>query len=854
MAAGVGKTFAMLNAARELISKGFDVAAGYIETHGRMETDALAAGIDTVPRRIVPYRNVSLGEMDLDAVLKRRPQVALVDEAAHTNAPGSRHAKRWHDILEILDSGIDVYTTLNIQHLESLSDTVREITGVTVAETIPDLVIDMADEVVLIDLAPEELIKRLGEGKVYGVERAGRAMQNFFRPGNLSALREMSLRIVADRVNRELRDYKQVHHITDSWKTRHRLMVAVYASPYSEILIRWTRRMASGLDAEWYGAYIESDVLLNEDESRLLAKNLSLVKELGGVVLTSVDNDPVRGLIRLARENQVTQIVAGKSRRGFMHNLRRGGSVVGRLLKESGNIDIYVVSGEPTDESLPRGGSIEQISKSLTVRDIAVVAATPVFLGLLGWVLNSVIHYRAVGMIFLIGVTVLGMFVSRYAVLAGAFLCGLVWNFFFIPPHYTFYISATEDIMMFGMFFGAAGVVGHLTSRLRENERRTRVRERRVTALYHLTREIASAKNIHDILDAAVENISSVFDAETAILVKDPVKGMSPHEGNTFAVDENEMGVAEWSALHGRPAGLGTDTLPTAKALYIPLVASQGTVGVLGMRPRRRRPDTPELTALAETFARQLAMGIEREQFNEIARRTLLIQESERLYKSILNSMSHELKTPLATIEGAASALLDPIVGRDPETSQELAGEIVRASQRLARLVRNLLDMTRLESGVVPLRREPGDINDLISTALRYLEKDLEGRSVSMDVQDGLPLVSMDFILMEQVVVNILHNVSMHTPAAARIEISVRVEGNKVAIRIRDTGPGLPAQNPEQVFEKFWRADPQKPGGTGLGLAIAKGWVEAHGGTLNARNNPGGGAEFAIMLPVETNE
>jgi two-component system sensor histidine kinase KdpD len=335
------------------------------------------------------------------------------------------------------------------------------------------------------------------------------------------------------------------------------------------------------------------------------------------------------------------------------------------------------------------------------------------------------------------------------------------------------------------------------------------------------------------------------------MLVKDPAKGMSPHEGNTFPMDEKEMAVAEWVALHSRPAGLRTDTLPTAKALYIPLVASHGTVGVLGMRPRRNRSDTPEMTALAETFARQLAMGIEREQFNEIARHNILIQESERLYKSILNSVSHELKTPLAAIEGSASALLDPIVGRDSESSTELAKEIMKASQRLSRLVKNLLDMTRLESGVIPLRREPGDIKDLISTALRYLEKDIDGHPITIDIPEGLPLINMDFLLMEQSVVNILHNIAAHTPPGTPVDLSVQLEDKTLVIRVRDSGPGLPGDHPEQVLEKFWRGDPLKPGGTGLGLAIAKGWVEAHGGTLIARNHPEGGAEFTIRLPLE---
>lgn len=850
MAAGVGKTYSMLCSASELKSRGIDVVIGFVETHGRKETEVLIKDLEVIPRRIVPYRGIVIEEMNLDAALQRHPQVILIDEAAHTNAPGSRHSKRWLDILEILDSGIDVYTTLNVQHLESLVDTIHEITAIKVTETIPDSIIDIADEVILIDLAPEELIKRLEEGKVYSEERAIRAMENFFRPGNLSALREISLRLVAERVNRELRDYQQVHHISDSWRTTHRLMVAIYASPYSEILIRWTRRMASGLNAEWYAAYVESDRSLTDEEGQLLARNLSLVKELGGIVLTTVDDDPVRGLLRLARENHVSQLVVGKSRRGVLHNLRRGGSVVGRLLKESGNIDVYVVSGEPLDESYIPARESEINLKHLYKKDFPVTLGALILFGIAGYLLNPILRYHTVGLIFLIAVVLLGLFVGRFTVLLGAILFGFIWNFFFIPPYYTFAISAPEDIMMFGMFLGAAMLIGNLTTRLRLNERHLRIREQRVTVLYQFTKDISSAKDMEIILNAAIEHIKSVFEAEVAIFVKDPVKGLASHKKNMFIPDEKEKSVAEWVSIHNRPAGQFTGTLPAASALYLPLVASKGTVGVLGLKLKHRRLEIPEFMALVETFARQLAMGIEREQLNDLARHTLLLQESERLYKSILNSVSHELKTPLAAIEGSASALLDPLVTKNPQSSTEFATEILKASQRLSRLVKNLLDMTRLESGMIALHLEMTDIRDLISTAIRYLTKELNNHPVTLKFNSDFPLINIDYLLMEQAISNILHNAAVHTPDGTPVEISAdSMENGNVVIRIRDWGTGLPVDNPEQVLEKFFRADPKKSGGTGLGLAIAKGWIEAHGGTLHAGNHPEGGAEFIIQLP-----
>jgi two-component system sensor histidine kinase KdpD len=618
MAAGVGKTYAMLSAAQELLSRGVDIVIGLVETHGRVETEALLKGLPIIPRKPIPYRDVTLEEMDLDAILKRRPQIVLVDEAAHTNAPGSRHTKRYQDVYEILDAGIDVFTTLNVQHLESRADTVREITGVKIAETVPDSVIDNADEVVLVDLAPDELLKRLAEGKVYGMERASAAVQNFFKPGNLTALRELSLRMVAERVDRELRDYQQMHHITDTWKASDRLMVAIYASPFSELLIRWTRRMAASLDAPWFGAYVETDEQLSEKERQLLSHNFALAKELGGEIVETNDRDAVAGLLRLARENQVTQLVVGKSRRSFFQNLRRGGSIINRLTKESGHIDIYVASGQPSESTAARTKELAKERGPLPWKKYLAALILPFVIALLGNALSRFLGYQSIGLVYLLGVSILGLFVGRYEALIAAVLSGLLWDYVFIPPRFTFAISKPEDYMMFGMFLVSAIIIGHLTSRLRENEQRMRLREARTTSLYLLAREIASAKSMDKVLDIAVEHLGRIFNAEVAVMVRQKDQQLKAHIGNTFVIDEKEKIVAEWVALHSQPAGLFTDTLPSARAFYLPLVASEGTVGVLALMPRKRQRTAPELMTLAETFARQLAVGIEREQFHEI--------------------------------------------------------------------------------------------------------------------------------------------------------------------------------------------------------------------------------------------
>jgi two-component system sensor histidine kinase KdpD len=621
MAPGVGKTYAMLSAAQELRGRGVDVVAGVVETHHRAETEALLEGLPKIPRQVVSYRNINLEEMDLDAILRRRPRIVLVDEMAHTNAPGSRHAKRYQDVYELLEVGIDVYTTLNVQHLESRADTVREITGVKVAETVPDSVIDRADEVVLVDLAPEELRQRLAEGKVYVPEAAGRARENFFQPANLTALREISLRLVAERVDHELRDYQTAAPAAQTWKTRDRLMVAIYASPFSEPLIRWTRRMASSLDAPWYAAYVELDRPLSEKARQLLSRHLALAKELGGEVIQTVDDDPVTGLLRLARENQVTQLVLGKSRRSFWFNLRRGGSVTNRLLKESGGIDLYVVSGETSADTHQATRELGTASVPIPWRTYAAALAAPAAIGLLGWVLNPLLAYRAIGVLFLLGVTLLSLYVGPIEALLAALWSGLIWDFFFIPPPFTLDINAPEDYMMFGMFLAAAIIIGHLTSRLRHDQGHARQREARLNALYQLTREIASAPSLDRVLGTAVEHLGAMFNADVAVLVKELDQKLVPHAGNTLALDDKEKAVAEWVALNGQPAGLFTDTLPSARAFYLPLVTPEGTVGVLGLCPHQKHRASPELMTLAEAFARQLAVGIEREQLKETARR-----------------------------------------------------------------------------------------------------------------------------------------------------------------------------------------------------------------------------------------
>ncbi len=850
MAAGAGKTYAMLETARQCLSNGVDVVVGYVETHGRVETEALLIGLPSVPRRQMAYRGITLEEMDLDAILARQPRLALVDELAHTNAPGSRHAKRYQDVLEMLEVGIDVYTTLNIQHLESRVDTIRQITGITVRETVPDSFFELADEIEVLDLAPEELLQRLMEGKVYlGGEHVEQATQNFFRLGNLTALREMTLRLAAERVDHQLQDYMTLKHIPGPWKSGDRLLVAVSASPMAEQLVRWTRRIAYTLRAPWLAVHVETPPPPTPAEQTRLANVLALADELGAEVVTTWDEDIIHGVLRVARERNVTQIVIGKPSRSRWP-ISGQEHLLDRLLQESGAIDLHIVTGEP-GAAQPQSSwlRLELFFPPIQyIEAIAVTGAATVLNGLL----LPYVGYRAVALLFLFVVSVLGLFVGRGPVLLAAALSALLWDWWFIPPQFTLNISTLEDGLMLGMYFVVALTMGALTARLRAQSQAVHRREQRTAALYAFTHEIAGARTLEAAAQIAVQQIERAFDAEVALLIQQLDGQLAPpHPASTLALDEKEFSVALWVFENQRQAGRFTDTLPLAAAHYLPMRAPGGVVGVLGLR--QHSPERPPLeqTTLLETFANQIALIIERTQLDAAAEQTQVLLESERLYRTLLNSVSHELRTPLTTITGAASGLLDAAIGANPTAREALCREISLAAERLNRVVENLLDMTRLESGRLTLRREWCDLHDLARAALTRAQSDLAEHQVVVELPDTLPLVYVDFGLIEQVLYNLLHNAATYTPPGTRVRVSARVEGNYWLLNVADRGPGLPAQDLERVFEKFYRAPGVPSGGVGLGLSIARGLVQAHGGVLTAENRSNGGARFTLHMPLQ---
>ena len=843
MCPGVGKTYAMLEAAQRELRGGRDIVIGYVETHGRKETDALTSGLPLIPRKTSEHRNLALTEMDLDAVLARHPQLALVDELAHTNAPGSRHPKRWQDVNELLDAGIDVFTTLNVQHIESRADTVRQITGAEIRETVSDSILDAA-QIELVDLPPTELVARLQQGKVYLPERAASAAQNFFRESNLTALRELSLRLVADHVGVDTQEFHRTQAGAVAWKTGHRLLVAVSASPLSESLIRWTRRMADSLKCPWLAVHVENSRALDEAAQSRLEKNLALARTLGAEVIDTTDENLARGLLRIAQQNNVSQIILGKPAAANLLEWFRAGKLLRQLTRDSGDIDLQVVRAEKSGVTPARARWRWRLQSG--GKQYAVAAATLAVVGLLNVLLAQYTGPRVPGFIFLLAVVLLALFLGRGPVLFAGAASALAWNYFFLPPRFTLIITSTEDGVLFGLYFVVTIVLGQLVARIRAQELAERRREERATALYQLTREFAQAGTRDEIVWQLVAEVSRVFQANTAVVL--PGKNsLAAHPDSSLALTEKELHVAEWSFLNRQPAGKFTDNLPGAESLHLPLMTERAVVGVLSVSlPEKTFPLARR--DLLEAYARQAALVLDRVALRAAGEQSKLVAESERLSNALLNSISHELRTPLAAITSAASALAEG-KNADGVFDRKMVAEIQEASARLNRLVGNLLDVTRLESGHVREKLDWCDVGDLVQTTVRSLEHELAGREIKIEVAEKIPLARLDFTLMQQALSNLLLNATVHTPAGTQILLQARHEPGQLILSVADNGPGLPPDLLPRIFDKFFRAPGAPAGGSGLGLAIVKGFVEAHSGQISAANRPGGGVIFTIRIP-----
>jgi two-component system, OmpR family, sensor histidine kinase KdpD len=854
-APGVGKTYEMLQSAHRRQAEGVDVVIGVVETHGRKETEALLEGLEVVPRRRITYEGRALTEVDIDAILARRPALVLVDELAHTNAPGSRHPKRYLDVEELLASGIDVYTTVNIQHLESLNDVVAQITRVRVRETVPDRIVDAA-EVEVVDLTPDDLMQRLREGKVYVSDQAERALKHYFSPGNLTALRELALRRAAERVDEQMLSYMQEHAIAGPWPAGERLLVCVSEQPGAAQLVRHGKRVADRLHGPWTALYVETPrhQRLDEADRDRVAEALRLAEKLGADTLSIPGERIADDVLAYAREHNATQIIIGKSTRSRWFEMLHG-SVVHDLLRKAGNISVHVIAGagETTlAKPIKTSAGMESIDPLPYAISTGFVAAA---LGV-ALLISQFVDLENISLVFLAAVLASAVRYGAGPSVFAALLSVLCYNFFFIPPLYTFTIADPANVVALFFFMIVALLTSSLTARTRTQALIAKRQARTTGELYSFSKKVAGIAKLDDLLWATAHQIASMLKVEVVLLTPEDgtiaVRAGFPPEDQ---LDDADLAAAKWCWDHNQPAGRGADTLPGAKRLFLPLRTGRGVVGVLGINRKASGPlFTPDERRLLDALADQAAVAIERTQLAEDIDEARVLAETERLRSALLTSISHDLRTPLASIIGTITSLRSFGKLYDDKTRDEMLTTAQEEGERLNRFVANLLDMTRIDSGAIELRREMIDLSDVVGSALQRCGKVLAEHHVAVTLAPDLPMFPLDFVLMEQVLVNLLDNAAKYAPGGTTIEIDGRRENGTVVIEVRDEGPGIPLDDLERIFDKFYRvrSGDRQRAGTGLGLAICRGFVEAQGGTIEAANRVGrSGAVFTIRLPID---
>jgi two-component system, OmpR family, sensor histidine kinase KdpD len=867
-APGVGKTYEMLSAAASRQRENVDVVIGVVETHGRAETEALTDGLEAVPRRTIPYRDRSLTEMDLDAILVRHPRLVLVDELAHTNAPGSRHPKRYLDVEELLAAGIDVYTTLNIQHVESLNDVVARITGVRVRETVPDSVIERADDIELIDLTPEDLIQRLKDGKVYLPEQAERAVRNYFAPGNLTALRELALRRTAQRVDNQMVDYMRSHAIDGPWAAGERVLVCVQSGPRATATVRHAKRLADQLHAPWTAISIETARTTGDSTGRRqdsVVEALRLAERLGAEPVLIPGQDVADSVIDYARANNVTHIIVGKSARSGWRQMLLG-SITQRLINRAGGINVHVIEVPPErpDGAPPRPDTTARASRRdpaselwpYAVATLLVLLAIPLAMGL-----HALLNVGNVALVFLTAILIAAVLHGLGPSLLACLAAVLAYNFFFLPPLYTFTITDPENVVALFFFAVVAVIASNLAARVRGQALAARLRARQTDDLYQFSRKLSVAVTLDDLLWATVHQIALMLKVRVVLLLPDhtpksdavgiAVRAGFPPED---MLDEADLAAARWCWEKNHVAGRDSDTLPGAKWLFQPLRTGRGPLGVVGIVRDRPGPLlTPEQQRLLDALADQAALAIERINLARDLHLARLQVETDRLRSALLTSISHDLRTPLASILGSATSLRSHHIVLDPPTREALLGTIIDESDRLNRFIGNLLDMTRLESGALKPNSGLTELSDVIGATLQRATKILADHRVQVDLPPDLPMLALDMVLFEQVLFNLLDNAAKHAPPGSLITLRASHDSNTVTLRIIDEGEGIPTADLERIFDKFYRAGgaDRRRAGTGLGLAICRGFVEAMGGAITAQNRTDRpGAVFLITLPV----
>jgi len=857
-APGISKTYEMLLAAQARRREGCAVVVGIVEPHGRRETEALLEGLEVIPRQQIEYRGHLLGEMDLDAILKRRPALVLVDELAHTNAPGSRHPKRYLDVEEIIAAGIDVFATLNIQHVESLNDVVARITRIRVRETVPDSILDQADDIEVIDLSPEDLIKRLREGKVYVPQQAERAIRHYFSQGNLTALRELALRRTAQRVDEQLLSHMREHAIAGPWAAGERILVCVSEAPSTAGLIRYARRVADRLRVPWTAIYVETTRTqrLSVAERDRIADFLRLAERLGASTITIPGRSIAEEVVAYATANNITQIVIGKSNRSRWFEMVHG-SVVHELVRRTGSISVHVISADDSETVPPKSIETRPAIEPIRIEPyLGSAGAVAVALGI-GLLLKHFIAVQSISLVFLTAILASAIAWGLWPSLFAAIASMLAYNFFFLPPLYTFTVGDPENVLALFFFLIVALIVSNLTARTRTQVVTARLRAKTTAELYAFSRKVAGIGALDDLLWATAHQITSMLNVRTVLLM--PLKD---REGLEVAsgyppedqLDDADMAAARWSWEHNRPAGRGADTLPGAKRLFLPLRTGSGPVGVLGIDRDAPGPLlTPDDRRLLDALCDQAAVAIERISLAKGLDEARVLAETERLRAALLTSISHDLRTPLASILGTVSSLRSYPERYSPAEREDLLATLQDEAERLNRFVSNLLDMTRLESGAIDLKLELIDVAEIVGSALQRAGNVLAGHRVEVNIEPHLPMLRLDAVLFEQVLFNLLDNAAKYSPIGSRIDIRASRDGELVEIEVVDEGPGIPPADLERIFDKFYRVQAQdrRRAGTGLGLAICRGFVEALGGWIVARNRrDGSGAVLTIRMPV----
>jgi two-component system sensor histidine kinase KdpD len=855
--AGVGKTYAMLEAARAARANGSDVVIGYVEPHGRIETERLTEGLEQVPTLPVRYRDILRQEFNLDAALARRPATLIVDELAHSNLtggdPSPRHPKRWQDIEELLDAGIDVWTTVNVQHLESLNDVVAQITGARQRETLPDRIFDEAHEVELIDLPPDDLLARLRAGKIYQPQDAGMATERFFRRPNLLALRELALRRMTERVEVAARASLRADDNTPVWLVRDRVLVATGPDPQSEQMIRSGKRIADALDADWTVVYVETPALLrlSEKERDRRVALLRLAESLGAETVTLDGSSAVDALLEYATARQFTRVLVGApKRRGWRALLRP--SVATELALRARDFDVITIAarGEPIPPRPPPGERTQPIRWSRYAAALAITVVCTVIAQLM----YPYLELSNLVMLYLLGVTATGLRFGRGPSVISAVLNVAAFDFFFVPPRFTFAVSDAQYLITFGVMLTIALTIATLMANVRQQTRVAGARERRTALLYRMSRELAATRGTSEMARIAIKHVAEVFQCEAVLLLPDGAgKLRMPREP---AVDGSYRGsdiaVAQWVLDHGRHAGFGSDTLPATPALYLPLGDSRRQLGVLAILPRNRRLVLlPEQLHLLETFAGQIGVALEREVLSSRAESARIASQSESLRNTLLASISHDLRTPLAVMAGAGSTLAEHGTALDEATRRSLAHTIEARAREMSELISNVLDLTRFESGKPILRRAWESVDDLAAVALTRLQARLADHSVDLRLPEDLPPVYVDATLVVQLFTNLFDNFIKHTPSGSHAVVTANRDGEFLRVAVEDDGPGFPPGDPARLFDKFQRGDGEGViAGVGLGLAICRAIAQAHLGNISAVARPDGGARFEFTLPM----